>query len=140
MIPQILMGVGAAALAAWGITAGVKSAKEEKKRLAMPIEWDPRFPREAFQDVVNRTAQRLPRVYASNADGLIVTIHVKSNSGLTSWKAVVDFHDYGRLTGWYRMTSENDQSPIPQAMADAIVAEVHARLGEPLSADWTRPL
>ena len=129
MIPQVLMGVGAVALAALGIGTAVKSAKETAKRRATPVEWDPRFPREAFQDLVDRTAQRLPRVYASHTNGLIVTIHVKSNTGLTNWKAEVDFCDYGRLTGNYWITSENTQSPIPQALADAIVAEVHARHG-----------
>jgi hypothetical protein len=129
MIPQVLMGVGAVALAAFGIGAAVKSAKETAKRRATPVEWDPRFTREAFQDVVYQTAQKLPRVYASHADGLIVTIHVKSNTGLTSWKAEIDFCDYGRLTGTYWIISENNQSPIPQALADAVVAEVHARLG-----------
>ncbi len=129
MIPQVLMGVGAVALAAFGIGTAVKSAKETAKRRATPVEWDPRFPREAFQDLVDRTAQRLPRVYASHTNGLIVTIHVKSNTGLTNWKAEVDFCDYGRLTGNYWITSENTQSPIPQALADAIVAEVHARHG-----------
>ncbi|GAA3033542.1 hypothetical protein [Microbacterium dextranolyticum] len=129
MIPQVLMGVGAVALAAFGIGAAVKSAKETAQRRATPVEWDPRFSREAFQDFINKTTQRLPRVYASHADGLIVTIHVKSNTGLTSWKAEVDFCDYGRLTGKYWITSENTQSPIPQALADAVVAEVHTRQG-----------
>lgn len=129
MIPQLLMGAGAVALAAFGVGFAVKSAKETAKRRATPVEWDPRFPRETFHDVVNRTAEKLPRVYASHVDGLIVTIHVKSNTGLTSWKADVDFCDYGRLTGKYWITSENTQSPIPKALADAIVAEVHARLG-----------
>lgn len=129
MIAQVLMGAGAVALAAYGIVAGVRSSKETAKRRGTPVEWDPRFPRDAFLDVVNKTAQKLPRVYASGADGLIVTIHVKSNSGLTRWKAEVDFSDYGRLTGKYWITSENIQSPIPKALADAIMAEVRARVG-----------
>ena len=129
MIPQVLAGVGAVALAAFGIGAAVKSAKETAKRRGTPVEWDPRFPREAFEEVVTKATHKLPRVYASHTDGLIVTIHVKSNTGLTSWKAEVDFCDYGRLTGKYWISSENTQSPIPQALADAIVAEVHARHG-----------
>lgn len=127
MIPQVLMGIGAVALTALGIRSAVKSAKETAKRRGTPVVWDTRFPNEAFQGFVNETTQRLPRVVETHVDGLIVTIHVKSNTGLTRWKAEVDFCDYGRLTGQHWISSENSQSPIPQALADAVVGEVRAR-------------
>lgn len=134
MIAQVLMGAGAVALATYGIVAGVRSSREIAKRRSTPVEWDPRFPRDAFLDFVLGTAQELPRVHASSVDGLIVNISVRSNSGLTTWKAEVDFCDYGRLTGKYWISSENTQSPIPQALADAVVAEVDGRLGTQASA------
>ncbi|WP_432733603.1 hypothetical protein [Microbacterium sp. MM2322] len=127
MIPQVLMGIGAVALTALGIRSAVKSAKETAKRRGTPVEWDTRFPDEAFQGFVNNTTRKLPRVISTHLDGLIVSIHVKSNTGLTSWKAEVDFCDYGRLTGQHWISSENSQSPIPQALADAVAAEVRAR-------------
>lgn len=128
------LGALAAVGAAAGVVAGVRGASrafaEDKRRRETPVEWDPRFPQEAFQSLVTKTAQRLPRVYAGYPFGLGATIHVKSNSGLTSWKAEIDFNDYGRFTGRYWITSENDQSPIPQAFAEAIATEARSRLDE----------
>lgn len=128
MLEKLFFG-GVAALFTAGIVTAYRANKETVRRRSSPIEWDPRFPKEDFEAVCSEVGRKLPRVYATSVDGLRVTLFVKSNTGLTTWKAAVDMNDYGRLSGKYWIESENKQSPIPAAFADAVEAEVRTRLG-----------
>ena len=62
---------------------------------------------------------------------MTVTLHVKSNSGLSTWSAELDFNDYGHLTGAYWLSTENTQSIIPKHFADALQEQVRSRVSSP---------
>lgn len=128
MIDKIVLG-GLGALFAAGLISARRTHKETIRRRSSPIEWDPRFSQSDFEATCADVAHRLPRVSSATIDGLAVTLLVRSNSGLTTWTAEIDFNDYGALTGKHWINSENKQSPIPQAFADAIVREVDVRVG-----------
>lgn len=73
-------------------------------------------------------AKRTPRVQDVLVTGMIVTLHVKSNSGLTRWAAKIDFNDYGHLTGAYWLETENSDSLVPEHFARALQSQVARRV------------
>lgn len=115
---------GGVALAGAVARSMYKDAQETKRRKDSPLHFDEGLTEREFDDIARATAQRTPRVQAAVTDGMTVTLYVKSNSGLTSWKAEVDFNDYGRLTGKYWLHSENSDSVIPKHFADAVREQI----------------
>ena len=127
---KVLVG-GIAALLGAGVRVMYKDAQETKRRQNSPLQFDSRLTEHQFADLVERIARKLPRFEGVDIAGMVVTLNVRSNSGLTSWTAKVDYNDYGRLTGRYWLTSENEQSPIPKFFADSVSDEILARIGSP---------
>lgn len=106
-----------------------RQAEEEQRRKNSPLVFDPRLGYQDFQDLVGEIAKTTPRLLGFRISGLVVSLEVRSNSGLTTWSATTDFNDYGHLTGRYWLTTDNTQSPIPQFFAHAVQAEIQRRVG-----------
>lgn len=105
-----------------------RGAQETKRRKNSPLRFDSRLSAQEFADIASRIARKTPRVVWVDTTGMAVTLTVRSNSGLTTWTAEVDFNDYGRLTGTYWLNSENAQSTIPRFFANALQEEVVKRV------------
>lgn len=124
-------------LIAGGVTAAVgtvaaillKAAAETRRRKSTPAEFDDRFTRRDFEALVSTSAAKVPRLESFNISSLVVTLRIRSNSGVSAWEAEVDFNDYGRATGRYWITSANDQSPLPQFFANAVSESVQLKVG-----------
>ncbi len=54
------------------------------------------------------------------SDGPVVYGIVESQSGLSEWSFTIDFNDYGHITGEYWITTDNDDSIIPERVAGRI--------------------
>ncbi|RXR23727.1 hypothetical protein EQW78_10950 [Oerskovia turbata] len=119
---------GAAILIGAGIRALLRDAQETKRRKSSPLQFDDGLAAQDFAHLASEVASRTPRVTKADVTGMTVGLVVRSNSGLTTWSAEIDFNDYGRLTGAYWLTSENDQSPIPTFFADALQDEIYQRV------------
>ena len=119
---------GGVALAGAVARGMYKDAQETKHRKNSPLHFDEGVTESEFDEIARATAQRTPRVQAAVTTDMNVTLYVKSNSGLTSWKAEVDFNDYGHLTGKYWLHSENANSVIPKHFADAVRDQIVARV------------
>lgn len=104
-----------------------RQAEEEQRRKNSPLVFDPRLGYQDFQNLVGEIAKTTPRLVGIRISGLVVVLEVRSNSGLTTWSARIDYNDYGHLTGRYWLTSDNTQSPIPRFFADAVRAEIQKR-------------
>lgn len=135
LFDKVLVG-GAVALVgavARSIYQGSKEAKrvaeEERRRKDSPLVFFPRLGYQDFLDLVGEIAKTTPRLVDASVNGLVVFLEVRSNTGLTTWSAGIDFNDYGHLTGRYWLTTENDQSPIPKFFANAVQAEIRKRVG-----------
>ncbi|MCT1396642.1 hypothetical protein M4D51_13000 [Microbacterium sp. p3-SID338] len=126
ILDRLLVG-GAVALAGFGITKVVQASKEEARRRSTPPEFDSRLTQHDFTTMASNLAQKTPRVFGAVTDGLVVTIFVRSNSGLTTWSAELDFNDYGRATGRYWIRTENAQSPIPELIANSLRDQIVQR-------------
>lgn len=120
---------GLAALVAKGIHSAFADARENERRRNTPPSFDARLDAHEFARIAKEAARKAPRIADVRVLGMSVHLTVRSNSGLSTWTAGIDFNDYGLLTGKYWISSENDQSPIPEFVAKAIRDQIHARVG-----------
>ncbi|UKA55471.1 hypothetical protein LFT45_05985 [Arthrobacter sp. FW305-BF8] len=115
---------GVAALIGNGIVQTYRSVQETKRRKNTPLRFDGNLTQQDFTDAAGRIAKKTPRVAGIEVTGMTVLVEVRSNSGLSTWTAEIDFNDYGRLTGNHWLTSENTQSPIPEFFGRALQEEI----------------
>lgn len=129
LVDKLVMGVGAAAIAA--IVAKItKDAQETKRRRQSPLFFDEGITEREFSEIATDAAKRARRITEVAVSGMTVTLQVRSNSGLSTWGAEVDFNDYGHLTGRYWIYSQNSDSIIPAHFADGVKAQLDRRLSE----------
>jgi len=98
--------------------------KLEEERRATPPSYDDGVSKEEFEKIVLQAKKRIRRIKSTNISGFVVSIEVKSQSGISIWEAIIDFNDFGHLTGWYKVWSENDDSNIPEAFARNVLEGV----------------
>ena len=89
----------------------------EAERVATPPCYDDGVNEHQFKVIVEAVSAKLPRIKSTSIRGFVVHLDVRSMSGISIWSATVDFNDFGHLTGWYKIQSENDDSKIPEAFA-----------------------
>jgi hypothetical protein len=114
-----------------------REAEETERRRLSPLRFDERLTQSDFSDLVQNVAASTPRVAVARVDGMTVTLYVASISGLSTWKAEIDFNDYGRLSGAYWLDSENSDSSIPEHFADMVRAQINSRMTGALSETGT---
>jgi hypothetical protein len=103
-------------------------AQEARRRRNSPLCFEDGLTQGEFIEMARDLAKRTPRVQDVLVTGMTVTLHVKSNSGLTRWAAEIDFNDYGHLTGAYWLETENPDSLIPEHFARALQSQVARRV------------
>lgn len=129
-VDKVLVGGGA-------VVAGTvarylyKDFQETRRRRASPLSFTDGITQSQFVDIAEALGRRTARVHRVVVDGMTVTLHVKSNTGLSTWSAELDFNDYGHLTGAYWLSTENTQSIIPKHFADALQEQVRSRVSSP---------
>ena len=114
-----------AANAVLAIPRGIAARKEEQRRIreqeaqrvATPPCYEDGVNEHQFRVIVESAKTKLPRIKSVTIEGFVVSLEVKSMSGISIWCATVDFNDFGHLTGWYKIWSENEDSNIPEAFA-----------------------
>lgn len=102
----------------------VQSIREDARRRNTPPHFDERVSEREFARIADKIGKAIPRVTGITTVGMTIDLEVRSNSGLSSWNARVDFNDYGRLTGQCWLRSDNSQSPIPEFFAKAVQKEL----------------
>ena len=60
--------------------------------------------------------------------GPVIIGAVTSLTGLSTWLFKIDFNDYGHITGAYWLNSENDDSRIPNVVADYVQDNIQKQL------------
>ena len=98
--------------------------KLEEQRRATPPSYDDGVSEEEFEQIVLKAKKGIPRIKSAIISGFVVNIEVKSQSGISIWEATIDFNDFGHLTGWHRIWSDNDDSNIPEAFAREVLEGV----------------
>ena len=102
--------------------------QETRRRKSSPLQFTEALSPMTFNEIVQEAARKTPRVKGIAITGMTVDLHIRSNTGLTSWNTEVDFNDYGRLTGTYWLNSENKDSVIPKFFADLVESEIIRRI------------
>lgn len=121
-----------------GLIAGSAygQAQETRRRRSSPLCFDEGVTQTEFIAMAREVARRTPRVKDVVVNGMSVALSVRSNSGLSSWTAEIDFNDYGHLTGTYWLTTDNSASLIPEHLAKSLQAEIRSRIGGATRRQW----
>ena len=128
-------GVAMFGLAAFGIKK-IKDNIEENDRIQAennrrkntPCYFNNGISIEEFYDIVRRGGKGIRRITNLSADGPMVYGTVRSQSGISEWYFKIDFNDYGKVTGNYWISSDNDDSDIPKIVADRISEQIENAL------------
>jgi hypothetical protein len=101
-----------------------KRESERLKRINTPFNYSPSISKDDFECLVRKCAKRIKRIESLEINGPFILGVVSSQSGISEWKFKLDFNDWGCLTGAYWIWQENDDSQLPQALANKIVEEI----------------
>lgn len=99
-----------------------RKSNERRKRMAFRFYCD--MNSKEFAQVVSDSRKGIKRLVSISCAGPLVRGVVRSQSNLTEWRFWLDFNDWGRLTGSYWITSENNDSVIPKVVGDRISSSV----------------
>jgi len=115
------IGCGAAAaFVIKGIVDTKKEKRENERRRSNTVIFDDVLTEELFEEIVKLCVKKINRIIDYEIDNGIVYATVRSQSGLTAWDFQLDFNDYGEISGTYWITSDNDDSEIPNYLGDMI--------------------
>ncbi len=130
-----LLALGGAALVFYGISSARKAAEyEEEKRLEnarkeeieklrlnIPFCYPDYLSDEQFERIVMISIKPMKRKFSKLeiANGKIYGTII-SQSGISEWRFIVDFNDFGKLTGKYWLFTENSDSSIPKRVAETV--------------------
>lgn len=108
---------------------GVKSARDDKLEEERRHNTTFCFPSEITQAdfeliAINARKKIKKRKIVLKIIGSNVYGTVRSQSGMSEWSFSIDFNDYGKLTGKYWVSSSNEDSPIPNLIAESMQKEI----------------
>lgn len=93
---------------------------EEERRQNTPCYFVDGISEKTFRKIIKQTSKRFKRLKVTKIDGTVIFITYYSQSGLSDYDAVIDFNDYGHITGRYWLSNENDDSNLPSKYAECI--------------------
>ena len=88
--------------------------KIARKRRNTPCRFQDGISYQEFQQMAHSVRKRLKRINKITIEGAKIECVVESQTGVSEWKFVVDFNDWGHITGAYWMGVENYDSSIPE--------------------------
>ncbi len=116
------VGVGAALL--------IKESLKELDRKSTPCNFDNGISQEEFNEIIKNECQEIKRITDFTVSDTTLRAYVKSQSGISEWKFKIDFNDYGKITGNYWLSSNNNDSQIPEVVAKRIKNSIQSKLNE----------
>lgn len=107
-----------------------EKAAEEERRKNIHCNFDDGFSQEEFDNMVRLSGKHIKRLRALHTDGPIIYGTVLSKSGISAWKFELDFNDYGHITGRYWISTDNNDSDIPTAIANNVKTYIEQNLSK----------
>ena len=98
--------------------------QQEVQRRQTPYHFTDGFTEKEFKQIVHSSISNIKRITTYHVDGPFVYCTVIAQSGISMWNFMIDFNYYGHITGWYTISTENDDSNIPKIVADRISKKV----------------
>ena len=108
-----------------------EAEEKEKRRRNTPCSFLDGISEEEFQSIAIHSGKGIRRLTKITVKGPIVYGTVKSQSGISEWYFKIDFNDFGHLTGAYWLSSDNDDSSIPDRIAELIRAVIKDKVSRP---------
>ena len=81
-----------------------------------------------FENIIRTACSPIRRLKIIDIDDAKVRCQVKSNSGLSSWEFTMDFNDNGHLTGQCVLSTDDDESIIPEMVSLYICNKIKSLL------------
>lgn len=123
-----MLATGGVVLAGALARSAYRDSQETKRRRSSPLRFDDGLTQRDFIQIAHAVAKRTPRVEDVVVTGMTATLYVRSNTGLSTWTAEIDFNDYGHLTGSYWLETEKAHSIIPAHFANSMRSEIEQRV------------
>ena len=101
-----------------------KIEAEQQRRQSIPCLFYNSFPFIDFCKVVYKEIHKYKKIKKLVVKGPYVYCNVTSNSGQSAWAFLIDYNDYGMITGRYWKESQNDDSTLPATVADNIASSI----------------
>ena len=98
--------------------------ENETKRKNTPCHFEDGISKKQFKIIVKEVCKNIERLTVLKVDGTIIYGTVQSCSGITEWNFSIDFNDYGHITGQYWINSDNDDSVIPETIAQKVSSNI----------------
>lgn len=90
--------------------------REEAKRKSCVYQFDQGLSEDEFHSIVYSCVKKIKRIEKVEIDGLKISCIATSQSGITQWSFLLDYNDYGKLTGKCYLESKNGDSNIPERL------------------------
>ena len=107
-----------------------KARRLEEKRKSCVYHFDKGLTEEEFKNIVLSCTKKIKRIEKVEIDMLSITCSVSSQSGISQWDFVLDFNDFGYLTGKCYSKAENYDSNIPERLNDLIFEKLEPFIEE----------
>lgn len=108
-----------------------KAKRLEEKRKSCVYHFDKGLSEEEFKNIVLSCTKKIKRIEKVEIDMLSITCTVSSQSGISQWYFILDFNDFGYLTGKCYSKFENYDSNIPERLNDLIYEKLEPFVEEP---------
>ena len=95
----------------------------QRQRWSTECNYSEGISQEVFNAIAIGAGKRIKRVMV-HTDGPIVYGEVTSQSGISTWYFKISFNDGGHITGAYWISTDNDDSQIPNRIAELIQSEI----------------
>lgn len=107
-----------------------RRAEEERRRRNTPFSFDEHVTQEMFENFANEASKRIKRVSEIKIDGPVINGTVVTQSGISEWHFMIDFNDYGHITGEYWISNDNKDSKIPKVIANKVKENILENISE----------
>lgn len=99
-------------------------------RMKTPCRFNDGISRQEFETFAYQLGKRIQRITNISVAGAMVSCTVESQKHISEWRFIVDFNDWGHVTGTFWQCSENSDSSIPHNFGMAMSDRIHHALYE----------
>ena len=125
-----VVGAGVAGTIIKGVAYYNSEEAKQERRRNTPCDFVDGISEEEFAMLVCKEKQRIKRLSEITVNGPVIYGTVQSQSGISEWGFKLDFNDYGHITGRYWMSSDNEDSKIPERVGNLISEAVQNYLSD----------
>lgn len=102
------------------LTLGIVDSNQEVERKNTPCNFTEKLSQQDFENIAIKIAKPIKRLAVTVNNELVIG-KVRTSSGINTWEFMLDFNDYGKITGeyWIRY-NENHDSQIPSSYAEQL--------------------